>query len=98
MFLFFLVFLTVVLDYAKFDRIKEDGSGVSEKESSSVSKKPSWAPFVEKKEVSKLKAMLDKGEIDLKSRWTGERHRWTTPGNFQDESEYGTYTPLGCEE
>lgn len=75
------------MDYAKFDKVNEDGSGVRDKESSGVSKKPAWALLVEKKEVAKLKTLIESGELALDCTWTGERHRWQTPGNFADESE-----------
>jgi hypothetical protein len=93
-FVFFLR-LNFKKDYAKFDKVQEDGSGVRDKESSNLSKKPAWALMVEKKDVVKLRQLIEGGELDLSCKWTGERHRWQTPGNFQDESETGTYTPLG---
>jgi hypothetical protein len=75
------------MDYGRFDKVKEDGSGVHDKESSALSKKPTWATLIEKKEVAKVKALLESGELAVETTWTGERHRWQTPGNFADESE-----------
>lgn len=84
------------MDYSKFDKIAADGSGVRDKETTSVSKKPKWATLIESKDVSKLRQLVEEGGLDVKGeRWTGERQRWQTPGNFQDEWESGTYTVLG---
>ncbi len=75
------------MDYAKFDKVKEDGSGVHDRETTALSKKPTWALLVEKKEVAKLQALVQSGELPLDTVWSGERHRWQTPGNFADENE-----------
>ena len=83
------------MDYTKFDAVKEDGTGVRDKESSGANKKAAWCVLVEKKDLARLREMLDRGELDLACTWSGERQRWTTAGNFQDEREEGTYSPLG---
>jgi hypothetical protein len=84
------------MDYGRFDKVNEDGSGVRDKETSALSKKPVWATLIEKKEVAKVKALVESGELPVETTWTGERHRWQTPGNFADENEvsFACFVPL----
>ena len=50
---------------------------------------------IENKEFEKLKKIVSEEDFDVNQTWTGERVRFQTAGNFKDDFEIGTYTPLG---
>lgn len=84
----------VSMDYSKFEHLDE--SKIHDTDlGASVSKKPRWTRWIEENSLKLLEASIEDGSLNLAEQWTGERHCWRTAGNFADESESGTYTPLG---
>ena len=83
-----------LMDYSKFDHLDEEQ--IFDRDLEEKQKRPVWATLIEKNEVKKLEQLIAEGGIEVnQERYRGERTKWQSAGNFNDQSERGEYTVLG---